>query len=71
MEIDVPLNQFQKIKDDAFKLFEASDDEEEEDETTQSTSSFLYHQFREFYIDNIPVEIVKQLPHFGNNIIFV
>ncbi len=46
------------------QLFPLGLEDESIDETLVniSATTFLYHKFREFFIDNIPVELVKQLP---------
>mmetsp|Transcript_12931 Transcript_12931/g.13968 ORF Transcript_12931/g.13968 Transcript_12931/m.13968 type:complete len:954 (+) Transcript_12931:39-2900(+) len=46
------------------QLFPLGLEDESIDETwvNISATTFLYHKFREFFIDNIPVELVKQLP---------
>jgi hypothetical protein len=45
-------------------LFE--DDESEIDESDlNSTLGFLVYEFRNFFIDNIPIEVIKDLPKFG------
>ena len=44
------------------RTLETEDDEFE----NQSTASFLFQQLKEFYVENIPVEIVKRLPSGGN-----
>ncbi len=46
------------------QLFPLGLDDESVDEASIQVSarSFLYHKFRQFFIDNIPVELVKQLP---------
>jgi hypothetical protein len=61
MEKDVPVVQLQKVRDESMMYLE----EEDEELDSQSTLTFLFTQLKEFYVDNIPVEIVKQLPHCG------
>lgn len=62
MEKEVPVIQLQKVRDESLRVLE---EEEENELENQSTLRFLFTQLRDFYVDNIPVEIVKQLPHFG------
>lgn len=63
MEKDVPVVQLQKVRDESMMYLE----EEDEELDSQSTLTFLFTQLKEFYVDNIPVEIVKQLPHCGKS----
>eukprot|EP01040_Poterioochromonas_malhamensis_P012605 gene12605-13798_t len=46
------------------QLFPLGLEDESIDETlvNVSATTFLYHKFREFFIENIPVDLVKQLP---------
>lgn len=59
MEKDVPVDKLHLIREN----LATTEDEETDDD--DSTFAFIYRQFRDFFIDNIPVEIVKQLPNYG------
>ncbi len=54
------LNQLNQLS----KLVPLGLDDESVDEASihLSARTFLYHKFKEFFIENIPVELVKQLP---------
>jgi hypothetical protein len=62
MEKDVPVDQIQTILSN---LNVGIEEDEEDDAKSVSTFDFIYNQIRDFYVDNIPVEIVKQLPFHG------
>ena len=61
MEKDVPVDKLHVIRENLATT------EEEETDDDDSTFAFIFHKFREFFIDNIPVEIVKQLPNHGKS----
>jgi hypothetical protein len=60
MEKDVPVDQIQTILTNL-----DSEDDDYDDTKSTSTFDFIYKQIKEFYVDNIPVEIVKHLPISG------
>lgn len=60
------INQFTRL--DQLKLDQLFPLDLQEDESIDETSMnvsvkvFLYYKFKEFFTDNIPVDLVKQLP---------
>jgi hypothetical protein len=62
MEKEVPADHLHVFRPSF--LFE--DDESEIDESDlNSTLGFLVYELRNFFIDNIPIEVIKELPKFG------
>jgi hypothetical protein len=51
-------------KEISFTQLQLPPDEEEDEVEEKSTWGFLVHQISDFYVDNIPVELVKQLPRY-------
>ena len=60
MEKDVPVDQIQ-----LFLTKLDTDEEDEESISDASTFAFITQKLKAFYIDNIPVDIVKELPNYG------
>jgi hypothetical protein len=56
-------------KDISFAQLQLPPDEEEDEIEEKSTWGFLYHQLSDFYVDNIPVELVKQLPRYCKSLV--
>jgi hypothetical protein len=65
MEKDIPVDQIQTILTNIDIGIE--DDDDDDDAKSDSTFEFIKKQIKEFYLDNIPVEIVKHLPIFGTD----
>jgi hypothetical protein len=64
MEKEVPANHLYTFNPQL--LFSDDDDETELSESDlNSTFGFLVYEFRNFFVDNIPIEVVKDLPKFS------
>jgi hypothetical protein len=69
MEKEVPANHLYTFHP---SLLFTDDDEETEiaESDINSTFGFLVYEFRNFFVDNIPIEVVKDLPKYSRFLFF-